>query len=208
MPPVTGKAGTGDTRALGRLVVTSQTFKGLEMKQNRKWMLIFLILTLASVCFSSEADTTVVVKVGDQVPDFKVQTVDGRSIQMSDLKGNVVLLNFFATWCGPCNIELEHVEKNFWPQVKERSDFVWLTIGREHSLNEVLDFQKKKGLTFTMGADPDRSIYKKFAKIYIPRNFLIDKTGRIIWFEKGFDESGFEEMKTQILKLLNDPVTG
>ncbi|NQT27060.1 TlpA family protein disulfide reductase [candidate division KSB1 bacterium] len=148
---------------------------------------VIIILGFASFSFSQEADTSTVVQLGQVAPNFTVQTLDGETIQISDLKGKVVLLNFFATWCGPCNEELPELEKTIWPKFRDK-DYVQLSIGREHTKEELLKFRKGKELTIPMASDPERKIYSMFAKIYIPRNVVIGKDGKIAYLEMGFDE--------------------
>ena len=85
------------------------------------------ILGLALVCFGlieisgviSEEQSTLT-KVRDAAPDFTVKTTDGKEFKLSAHKGKPVLLNFFATWCGPCLAELPHVEKDIWRKHKDR----------------------------------------------------------------------------------------
>lgn len=173
------------------------------MKRINSIIIVGFLCMFTASGVASETDTTTVVAVGDIVPDFTVKMDDGSQLTMSELRGKVILLNFFATWCGPCNTELELVQKEYWPKMKDVDEFVWVTIGREHSIKEVLDFKKKKGLTMPMGADPDRKIYSLFARMYIPRNFIIDKNGRIVWQEKGFDDAGYAEMKSKVQSLLD-----
>ena len=133
------------------------------------------------------------VKIGDQVPEFKVVTLDGKEIAVADLKGKVVLVNFFATWCGPCMKELPEVEAQLWPKFKDKN-FVMVSIGREHTKAQLEAWNKKKGFTFPIAPDPKREVYGKFASQYIPRNFIVDKKGKIVWQGVGFDQQELDEM--------------
>src|SRR5438552_18915040 len=92
----------------------------------------FLFLTIA--CPALADDATTLTKVGDAVPQFTVQTVDGQTLTPESLKGKVVLLNFFATWCGPCNAEMPHLQK-LYERFKDKP-FVLMSVGREHNIDE------------------------------------------------------------------------
>ena len=135
-------------------------------------------------------------------PDFTVQMFDGKTVKLSDLKGKVVLLNFWATWCPPCRAELARVEKEIIEKFKGKP-FVFLPISRGEKRDAVAAFREKMGYSFPMGLDTDSSIYNKYAVTYIPRNFLIDKRGKVVKASVGYDEAEFAELIKLIEKQLN-----
>jgi len=110
-----------------------------------------LILLLANVlifsALNAQDDPSTLTKVGDKVPAFTYKTIDGRTVDISKLQGKIVMINFFATWCGPCNLELPVLQKNIWDKYKNRSDFELIILGREHNEAEVGKFVKGKGFT-------------------------------------------------------------
>jgi peroxiredoxin len=150
---------------------------------------------------SAEIAKTTLVKVGDKAADFTVEMLDGKQITLSKLKGKVVLVNFWATWCPPCREELKHVQKEIIDRFKGK-DFVFLPISRGEKKATVEAFREKNGYTFAMGLDPKQSIFKLFASNYIPRNFLIGKDGKIIYLSVGYDEKEFQELISAIDKAL------
>lgn len=143
-----------------------------------------------------------IVKKGQQVPAFSIHTEDGKIINISDCNGDVVLVNFFATWCGPCRKELPVLQEKVWRKYKDNSHFKLFVIGREHSPQEVAKFKKDQKFEFPIYADKGRSIYGKFANSLIPRNYLIDKAGKVVFVSSGFTEEEFNEMVKLIDKLL------
>lgn len=142
---------------------------------------------------NDEIAKTTIVKKGDKAPDFTVEMVDGSKVQLSKLKGKVVLINFWATWCPPCREELKHVQKQIIDHFKGK-DFVFLPISRGEKKEVVEAFRKKMDYTFPMGLDPKQSIYKLYASNYIPRNFLVGKDGKIIYLSVGYTPEEFAEM--------------
>jgi peroxiredoxin len=79
-----------------------------------------------------------------------------------------------------------------------------LSIGRDHSQEEINAFIKKKKFTFPIYADKGKLIYNLFATKFIPRNYLIDQNGKVVYVSTGFTKEEFEELKTKINSLLNN----
>ena len=142
-----------------------------------------------------------IVKDGHTAPDFEVQMFDGSTIKLADLKGKVVLLNFWATWCPPCRAELARVQKDIIERF-QGEPFVFIPVSRGEKRETVAAFREKMGYTFPMGLDTESTIYKKYAQTYIPRNFLIDKEGKVVKASVGYDEAEFAEL----IKLIEETI--
>ena len=168
-------------------------------------VIIVAILLLPSGEAEKESETqtesTTLVKAGDMAPDFTVEMVDGSSVTLGDLKGNVVLLNFWATWCPPCRQELARVQSDVIDRFAGR-DFVFLPISRGETHQTVAAFREKTGYSFPMGLDPSQTVYDRYASNYIPRNFLIDRNGKVVLASVGYDPEEFDEMIKTIEKTL------
>ena len=140
-----------------------------------------------------EVAKTTIVKKGDKAPDFTVEMVDGSKIQLSKLKGKVVLVNFWATRCPPCREEFKRMQKDVVDRFKGK-DFQLLAISRGEKKATVDQFRDKQGYTFPMGLDPKQEIYNKYASNYIPRNFVVGKDGKVIYVSVGYEPAEFENM--------------
>ena len=119
--------------------------------------------------------------------------VNGEKVTLSSLKGKIVLINFWATWCPPCREEFKRVQKDIIDHFKGQ-DFVFLPISRGEKKVTVDQFRDKQGYTFPMGLDPTQEIYKKYASNYIPRNFVVGKDGKVIYVSVGYEAKEFESM--------------
>lgn len=146
---------------------------------------------------TEEAESSTLVTVGHEAPGFAVEMLNGQQITLSSLRGKVVLLNFWATWCPPCRQELARVQTDLIDRFAGR-DFVFLPLSRGEERSAVTAFLKKTGYTFPVGLDSARTVYDLYATNYIPRNFLIGKDGKVIASTIGYDAKEFEALIEQI----------
>lgn len=180
------------------------------------WVMLALIVIIIAVIVllpscgnrsakggASQSDSTTLVKVGDPAPDFSVALFDGSHLTLSELRGKVVLLNFWATWCPPCRKELKRVQHDVIDRFAGR-DFVFLPVSRGEERSAVETFRRKTGYTFAMGLDPDQQVYDLYAENYIPRNFLIDRDGRIVALSVGYEEQEFDALLAKIEEALGN----
>lgn len=164
------------------------------------WMSLFVLLAWFVQAQDSNSDK---VKVGDAMPAFTIVSDNGeKRIVSSSLKGKVVLVNFFATWCPPCQKELAAVQQTLWPKYKDNKNFELLVIGREHTDADLKKYNEKKGFTFPLYADKSRAIFGAFANNLIPRSYLVDKSGKVVYATKGYTDEEFAELMQQIEETL------
>ncbi|MCU0363430.1 MAG: TlpA family protein disulfide reductase [Bacteroidales bacterium] len=161
----------------------------------KKYLLSALFAFSALALAYTQDDPSTLTKVGDKAPQFICKTIDGRSLDLSKLQGKIVMINFFATWCGPCNLELPVLQKNIWDKYKGRQDFELVILGREHSEAEVRKFVEGKKFTMPFAPDPERKIFSLYATQSIPRNVIVGKDGRIIFQSIGFTPEEFRELE-------------
>lgn len=163
---------------------------------------LFCAAALFSLLSFAQDNNADIVKVGDSMPAFTLHSTVNGTVNSEDLKGKVVLINIFATWCGPCQSELAEVQKTLWPKYKDNKDFCMLVIGREHTDNQLTEYNKRKGFTFPLYPDPKREVTGKFASQYIPRSYLIDKDGKVISATVGYKKEEMDKLMKEIYKAL------
>ncbi|MBV9960524.1 MAG: TlpA family protein disulfide reductase [Acidobacteria bacterium] len=148
-------------------------------------------------------------RIGQEMPAFSVRTLDGAQVSLADLKGKVVLINFWATWCPPCLTEMPRLEKEVWQKFKS-DEFALVAVAREQTEDEIREFLQDKKYTFPMASDPEREIYKMFASEGIPRSYVVSPEGKILFQSVGYEEREFDQMKELIkkeLKKIKKPAT-
>jgi peroxiredoxin len=160
------------------------------MKTLRSLLVLF---ALSRPVIATDYTESTLVKVGDLAPAFSVTTTENEEIATEKLRGKIIVVNFFATWCGPCVAELPHLDKEVWQRFKDRGVKI-VALGREHSGEEVGKFRAEKKLTLPMAGDPGRKIYAKYATQYIPRNFVIGADGKVAFQSVGFDQADLQKM--------------
>mgnify|MGYP003297787918 CR=1 FL=1 len=171
----------------------------------RLWLLVALLIVICAVIFLLPTSPTVQAEEGDateQAAQDETATTtlvkfDGSSQALSSLKGKVVLVNFWATWCPPCREELKRVQQDLVERFAGE-EFVFIPISRGEERETVAAFREQMGYTFAMGLDPERKIYDLFASNFIPRNFLIDKEGKVLVASVGYEPEEFDALIAKI----------
>lgn len=160
----------------------------------------FLILcTFTSLCLSAFAgdksidaqiDAATLVKVGQMAPDFACKTIDGRPFKLSDQKGKVVILYFFASSAPFSITEMKYLETDVFQKLRDRDDFLMLGIGRGHEREAVMKIGGKNGLTFSLADDANSEVSGRYFSKFLPRTVVLRRDGTIGHLSHGYHEYG------------------
>lgn len=142
----------------------------------------------------AQAIPTIGLNIGDLAPDFETLTDSGAPIRLSDLRGKVVLLNFWATWCPPCEKEMPEFEQAF---TQHQDDgFTILAVNNAETVAQVQAFREEYGLTFPLVMDQHTAINRQYGIRNYPSTFIIDRDGKIIF--RIFGELTAEQIQAHI----------
>ncbi|MFS0753056.1 peroxiredoxin family protein [Oceanobacillus sp. 1P07AA] len=138
-------------------------------------------------------DATVGLEVGNLAPDFKLQTLNGETVKLSDFRGRRVMLNFWATWCPPCRAEMPDMEKFY--QEKDVTILAVNLTETEASMQDVHDFVEEFGLTFPVLLDKKIEVATTYQIRPIPTSYMIDSNGVIRY--QAFGALNYEMMVSE-----------
>ena len=129
-----------------------------------------------------------IVRVGDMVPDFDLLMMDGTTLNIKELRGKVVMLQFTASWCGVCRQEMPHIESEIWQRHKDNPEFALYGI----DLKETPEVTA----TYPLTLDPKGERFALFCEkgAGVTRNIILDREGRIIMLTRLYDEAEFASM--------------
>ena len=137
-----------------------------------------------------------VVKIGQQIPEIEFELTNGKTVTTSDLKGKVVMLQFTASWCSVCRQEMPHRESDIWQKHKNNPEFVLYGLDLDEPKATVEKFATDMKITYPLALDPEGGIFYTFAEegAGVTRNVIIDKTGKIVYMTRLYNEEEFREM--------------
>ena len=152
---------------------------------------------------SADSDTD------DTAPDFTVLDMAGNEVNLSDYFGKPIIINFWATWCGPCKSELPAFN-NIYEKYKDDVHFLFvnLTDGSRETIEGVMQFMEEEGYTFPVYFDTTMEAANKYGAYSIPTTFLIDDEGVPVHSQMGaMPEEAIEQLVNALIEYCNNKET-
>ena len=136
-----------------------------------------------------------IVNVGDTMPDFVLNDLDGQVHTNESLLGQVYVLQFTASWCSVCRAEMPHLESDVWQEFQDR-DFMLLGVDLDEPRDKVANFTQQMGVSYPMCPDSAGTVFYSIAapKSGVTRNVVVDREGRIAMLTRLFDKKEFARM--------------
>jgi peroxiredoxin len=155
------------------------------------------LLTLALLAAAGAANAKAAPNA--PAPDFTLRQIDGPNLRLGEQRGSVVLVNFWATWCGPCRIELPHLARLH--DKYRSSGFVLLGVNIDDDPNAAKALATKLGLKFPVLFDSAKQVVAAYDLNAMPATVLIDRDGRVRHLHRGYKE-GVEQLYEQQVRAL------
>jgi peroxiredoxin len=167
----------------------------------RQWLLLPGV-AMAAAAGLPLAATAAAPAAGQPAPDFALRGLDGQNLRLREQRGHVVLLNFWASWCGPCREEM--------PQLSRLHDkyraagLQLLGVNVDDDASNAASVATKLAVKFPVLLDTDKQVSKLYDISAMPSTVLIDRDGRVRHLHKGYREGTAQAYEQQIRELLKD----
>jgi thiol-disulfide isomerase/thioredoxin len=132
--------------------------------------------------------------------NFKIKTLTGEEIDFNQFKGKVIFLNLWATWCGPCRVEMPGIQELYSETNKEQIVFIMLSLDKDEDLQKINNYIKKNEFTFPV-YQPKGYLSNQLNVSSIPTTFIINKEGKIVSKEIGTTNFNTKKFKKYLADL-------
>jgi peroxiredoxin len=133
-------------------------------------------------------------------PDFTLHAMSGPNLRLKEQRGRVVMVNFWATWCGPCRQEMPQLNRLY--EKYKGSGFVLLGVNVDDDASKAADVASKLGVTFPVLLDTDKSVSKMYDLSTMPSTVIIDREGKVRYVHRGYLAGYEDNYEKQIRELL------
>ncbi len=163
---------------------------------------VLVLLALAAFSAVATGISAALPAVGVVAPDFASKSDSGRNVRLSELRGQVVLINFWASWCGPCRQELPLLNKVYGQY--HAAGFMLLAVNVDDNRKDADAMLKRLDLRFPILFDVSKNVAKLYGVDTMPATLLIDRDGRVRYVHRGY-YSGYEQKyERQVRELLKE----
>jgi peroxiredoxin len=160
--------------------------------------LITAVVLAAGALFSAQAATT----PSSGAPDFTLPSLGGPNLRLQEQRGQVVMVNFWATWCGPCRVEMPHLARLY--EKYRGSGFVVFAVNIDEDPRKAADLATKLGLRFPVLLDTEKKVSRMYDLSTMPSTVLIDRDGRVRHVHRGYRDGYEDTYEKQIRELLRE----
>jgi peroxiredoxin len=135
-------------------------------------------------------------------PDFTLPRLDGPNLRLQEQRGRVVMINFWASWCGPCRVEMPHLARLY--EKYRGSGFTVLAVNIDESPQKAASLATQLGMRFPVLLDTDKKVSRLYDLSTMPSTVLVDREGRVRYVHRGYRDGYEETYDKQIRELLRE----
>jgi peroxiredoxin len=163
---------------------------------------VTILLALTASAFVGAGPATAMPAIGVAAPDFASKSDSGRNVRLSELRGQVVVINFWASWCNPCRQELPFLNR-IYAQYRA-AGFMLLAVNVDDNRKDAEAMLKRLGLRFPTLFDGSKTVAKLYGVDTMPATLVIDRDGRVRYVHRGY-YGGYElKYEQQVRELLKE----
>jgi thiol-disulfide isomerase/thioredoxin len=165
-----------------------------QSKVMRRFLIVLLLFGNALIPAWSEST--------GPAPNFTLVDGDGNPVSLADLKGQIVLINFWASWCGPCREEMPLLE-----QIHQRYEplgFTLLGVNVEENSSDAVNWLKDRPVSFPILFDPDNGVSKLYDVVAMPSTVIVDREGNVRFLHHGYQAGYEDQYQDQIRALMRE----
>jgi len=163
---------------------------------NRLSLLLACFLSFAVVPYADAAS------IKGQAPNFTLKSLGGKNLKLSEMAGNVVLINFWASWCGPCRKEMPLLNDLY--KKYEPLGFTILGVNVEEDAKNARGFLKNFPVDFPVLLDNKNQVSKKYNVIAMPTTVVVDRDGNMRFLHQGYKPGDEEKYRKMVKKLVRE----
>jgi len=164
------------------------------------WAMMWLPSAVYAEHDSFEKMGVVPPRTSEPAPDFAVKNLQGKTVHLSDYKGKVLLINFWATWCGACREEMASMQNLYSELRSDGLEVLAVSIDRWNE-DRIQEYVKDKNLTFPVLLDQNQEVRKKYHVMGLPTSYLVDGEGKIRGFASGARDWDSQDSKEMMMSL-------
>ena len=162
---------------------------------------VLSMLAALGCLFAAPVGQAAMPKVGTVAPDFTLKSSNGKNLRLSEHRGEVVMINFWATWCGPCREEMPLLNRLH--EKYRKAGFTLLGVNVDDKPQAAKDMARQLGIGFPVLFDSDKQLSRRYDIDAMPSTLLIDRDGKVRYIHRGYrpgDETRYEEKIKELLK--------
>jgi peroxiredoxin len=142
------------------------------------------------------------VKLSAAAPDFTLKTAGGPNLRLAEQRGQVVMVNFWATWCGPCRVELPHLNRLH--ETYKKAGFTMLGVNIDNNPQQAIELAQRLGVSFPVLLDTNKAVVGAYGLGDMPATVLIDRDGRIRYIYRGYKDGVEQTYEANLRALLKE----